>query len=318
MKRVLLKSEFKRIVQTKVRVRITNTRTHYHTIDPCGRCWYSTFFSSLAITSNNYRDASYCIRMRLDQMRRNEFFVYMDEFEQSEGFQLMESSRDQKDNRKYIGMKLQTPQNIEESGSLVAQLWGGTHMVRYHPLWLKAASLVRAGTPEPSEESGLQTPPLQNKAFVLFQKEPVGEQVFNLEYFIGGDNLGISAFNFPFKHMWRWLTDNLKFPHEEQKLKTHCFAFGNAHFFNVSTEISDDFLKDNGNGALFLYIDYVMAFLANQPTSWSEFGQRNSREGAERDLTIMTMFFRESNWVSEEKLNMLEALNASEAGSGPV
>ena len=163
---VVQNPEYQELLAAKVRVYVKGR--HYNTITPCGRCWYSSFFSSLAITADDDLESTFCIRLNESQEQLDKFYQWLDWFEGSAGYQQFQHRSDRSGHfSKYEQMKSHTSRmHTGSEAPLPEEFWGGTEMLFFHPLFITATQHATANPgPQVSDDN---QPPLQNKAFLLF------------------------------------------------------------------------------------------------------------------------------------------------------
>jgi hypothetical protein len=314
---VIAKPKYSPLLNAKVIVVVHGN--HYHTITPCGRCWYSSFFSSLAICEHG-KPSTFCIAIDESQLHVNNFYRFMNWFETTEGYANMRDSTNGgvKDMYyKYNAMKEQTSQIYNPTTHplqpLPFEYWGTSCMLQFHPLSVRATAIA-------AEESAAETLPLddvdraprQNKALLNFTQVPSNPKHYMLDSFTGGDNCDTAGMGvFPLNKLIRWFTHDITFPNPELKLQTHSMAYGSSHFYSISSEVTDNFLVSNTPQALTEYALFIHNYLETQPESWSQFGTTSTEEGAGRDLAIMSMLFNKHSLLTPNRLLLLQGLNAS-------
>ncbi len=224
----------------KVYINIPNWRHRcYNTIAPCGRCVYSSFFSSSMISRRNDLPATFSINLKDNKEKQSMKKMFLEElqlFTENEAYRSMSAKG--KDNLK--AMKKDSQLGVADWNDIPDKFWGDSDEFfdgekKLHPL--------RHISPGPREK--------KQKACLLWAttRGIDIDSVFQLRWFVGGGNFE-NASNFSFGTLSQWFREFHSPPAPVAAaaagpigaVQSHSFAYASHHAFNISNVASDEFL----------------------------------------------------------------------------
>ena len=290
IKSILSNIKYRTLVYTAIYSYIPNWGTLYNTIAPCGRCFYSMFFSSLNILLHD-ACPTHAIDIRTGgHLAENEYCKMLAEFEKTPAFTQLQRNRDHSE--RYNGMKsLTIQQDINQFLTTISPLpgeyWGTSFMLDYLPI-------------HPNQQvhfvEGDDDTPLYSKAFFLWNQDQRTQGTFKLSIFLSRQNEENLAERFVLCDFLSRMKDV-----EDERLETHSFAYGGSHYFNVSEVVNDTFLANYTNAALEQCAHHTQLYL-KKFDSWGNFGIGGSFDQAAKELAIMALMFNTFTLVTPTNL----------------
>jgi len=294
IKSILGDIKYKPLIHASIYSYIPTWNQLYSTIAPCGRCFFSMFFSILMILLHDAPPTCAINISTGGSAAKADYCAMLVEFEKTPAFAQLQRNPDHY--TRYNGMKNLTidPETnifLSATSPLPGQYWGTNFMLDYLPIHPNQ----RVQVIEVEDDH-----PLNSKGFFMWNQDQETQGTFKLSIFLSNQNADNLADSFVLHDFLLRMKDV-----KEGRLNTHSFAYGRSHYYNVSDVVNDALLSIATDAALEQCARHTQLYL-NKFHSWADFGVGGSPEQAAKELAIMSLMFNTYSFVNN--VNLVSAL----------